>query len=118
MKFHIPLVAFFDQEGRHIEVSGRGESLPAGIETAPGFDVGFIEGVGFRAYLEDDSVDPAFLRVSYPYILPGKLSVSKLREILVSLLFQSVAAVFVVSSYRMLLLQATRSVTDGGVLPS
>lgn len=63
MELHVPFMAFFNQESHHVEVSGRGNALFSGIETAPGFDIRFIEGVGFGTYLENDGIDTASLQV-------------------------------------------------------
>ena len=85
------------------------------------YTIGTFSGIGhYRGtiYKFDYKVLSAFVRVSYLCILPGKRSVSKPREIPVSHLFQSIAAVFVVPSYMMLLRQAARPVADEGILPS
>ena len=63
VELHVAAVAFGDEEGHQVEVSFGGESLLAGVEAAPRFQLRGIKSIGLGAHLEDDGVDAASLEV-------------------------------------------------------
>lgn len=63
MQLHPPLMTLFDEERQRVEGGIVGYlSLFTGKKTAPGLQLGTIEGIGFGAHLEDHRVDTGLIK--------------------------------------------------------
>ena len=63
VKLHVAAMALLDQESHGIEQGIGGNALFARAKTAPRFYFRQVPGIGFRADLENDGVDPTFLQL-------------------------------------------------------